>query len=70
MRGHIRKKTTNSYEIAIYMGRDPKTKKPKYMYERVRGNKRDAEARLAELLARMNRGEDVAPQKMTFGEFL
>jgi integrase len=70
VRGHIRKKTNKSYEIAIYMGRDPETKKPKYMYERVRGTKKDAEARLAELLSRMNQGENIKPQKMTFGEFL
>jgi integrase len=52
------------------MGRDPKTQKPQYMYETIRGTKKDAETRLAELLARMNQGENIKPQKMTFGEFL
>jgi integrase len=70
VRGHIRKRGVKSYQIAIHMGRDPKTQKPQYMYETIRGTKKDAETRLAELLARMNQGENIKPQKMTFGEFL
>jgi len=70
MRGHIRQRSEGSYEIRISIGRDPGTGKKKYQYETVRGTKRDAGQRLAELLHQRDTGYLVKPGKVTVAEFL
>jgi len=43
MRGHIRKRGKNSWEIAIDVSKDPLTGRRKQHFETVRGNKKDVE---------------------------
>jgi integrase len=49
MKGHLRQRSKGSWEIAIDVGRDPATGKRLQHWETVRGTKKDAERRLAEL---------------------
>lgn len=55
MRGHIRQKSKDSWQIQIYtgMGLDGKRKRH---FETVRGRKGDAQRRLTELLASLDKG--------------
>ena len=69
MRGHIRKRGKNSWQIAIYRGRDPDGKRL-YDYVTVRGTKRQAEQRLTELVRGLDTGEYVEPSQETLGEYL
>jgi len=69
MKGHIRKRGS-SYEVVIYLGRDATTGKKKYKSYTVRGTKKQAEAKLAQLLHELNTGTYVEPSPMTFGEYL
>ncbi len=70
MRGHIVKRGKDSYSISVYMGVDPATGKKRYQWLSVKGNKRDAEKRLAELLHQLDTGTFVKPDKLLFGAFL
>ena len=69
MKGHIRKRGS-SYEVVVYLGRDATTGKKKYKSYTVRGTKKQAEAKLAQVLHELNTGEYVEPSKLTFGEYL
>jgi integrase len=70
MRGHIIKRGKNSYSLAISLGRDATTGKYKYQWVTVKGTKKDAERRLAELLHQLDTGTFMKPSKTTLAEFL
>ena len=70
MRGHIKKRGKNSYSIVISTGRDPATDKYKYQWTSVKGTKKEAEKRLAELLHQLDNGTFIKPGKVTVGEYL
>ena len=70
MRGHIKKRGKNSYSIVISTGRDPATDKYKYQWTSVKGTKKEAEKRLAELLHQLDNGTLIKPGKVTVGEYL
>ena len=70
MRGHIIKRGKNSYSLAISLGRDATTGKYKYQWVTVKGTKKDAEKRLAELLHQLDNGTFIRPGKTTLGEYL
>jgi integrase len=70
MRGHIVKRGKNSYSIAISLGKDPTTGKYKYQWVTVKGIKKEAEKRLAELLHQLDTGTYIKPGKTTLAEFL
>ena len=70
MRGHITKRSKNSYSIAVSLGKDPTTGKYKYQWVTVKGTKRDAEKRLAELVHQLDNGTFIKPGKTTLGEYL
>jgi integrase len=74
MRGSIRTRYKGSWNIILDMGYrpDPETGKPRRVQKwyTVRGTKRDAEKKLAELLHQANRNELVEPTKMTLGQWL
>jgi len=50
VRGHIRKRSKNSWSIVIDVGRDPQTGKRRQQWRTVSGTKKDAERTLRELL--------------------
>ncbi|MCK4788854.1 MAG: site-specific integrase, partial [Desulfobacteraceae bacterium] len=70
MRGHIVKRGKSSYSIVISLGKDITTGKYKYQWETVKGTKKEAEKRLAELLHQIDTGTYMKPAKTTLAEFL
>jgi integrase len=75
MRGSIRKRYKDSWNIIIDLGYQPDpttgTVKRRQKWFTVRGTKRDAERKLAELLHQANRNELVEPTtKLTVGQWL
>jgi len=70
MRGHITKRSKDSYTIVVPLGRDQATGKYKQHWETVLGRKVDAEKRLAELQTELFRGLFVKQEKMTVAEYL
>ena len=70
MRGHIVKRGKNSYSLAVSMGKDGTTGKYKYQWVSVKGTKKEAEKRLAELLHQIDNGTFIKPGKTTLAEYL
>jgi integrase len=70
MRGHIIKRGKNSYTIVLNLGIDPQTGKRKQQWVSIKGNKKDAEKRLSELLHQLDTGTFMKPSKTTLAEFL
>ena len=70
MRGSIVKRSKDSWTIILNLGRDPSTGKRKQQWVAVRGTKRDAEKKLAELQHQMDTGSYLKPSKITVGDFL
>ncbi len=73
MKGYIRKrkgKNGASWQICVSLGYDPATGKYKKQWETVNGTKRDAEKRLAELIAQVENGGMVNKSQMTVADFL
>ena len=63
MRGHIRQRSKGGWEITIDVGRDPATGKRLRHFENVRGTKKDAQRRLAELTITVEQGTYIKPQR-------
>lgn len=70
MRGHIVKRGKSSYSIVVNMGTDPATGKRKQQWISVKGTKKEAEKRLAEILHQLDTGMFVKPGKTTLAEYL
>jgi integrase len=70
MRGHIVKRSQDSYTIVLNLGRDPSTGKRRQQWLSVKGTKKDAEKRLSELLSQLDNGIYIKPMKSTLAEFL
>jgi integrase len=70
MKGHIRKRSKNSWSIVIDVGKDPVTGKRKQQWHTVTGTKRDAERLLREMLVDMEKGTYVKPNRLTLGDWL
>jgi integrase len=70
MRGHIVKRYKNSYTIVLTLGVDPTTGKRKQQWISVKGTKKEAEKRLAELLHQLDTGMFMKPGKTTLTEYL
>ena len=69
MRGSIRQKSKNSWQIQIYTGIEPDGKRRRH-FETVRGRKGDAQRRLTELLSSLDKGVYTPPGKRTVAEHL
>ena len=70
MRGHITKRSKGSWTLVIPLGRDPATGKRKQQWVTVKGTKREAEAKLAELQHEVNTGGFVRPSRLSVGAHL
>ena len=70
MRGSIIQRSKGSWTIIINLGRDPATGKRKQQWVTVRGTKKAAEQKLADLLNELDTGSYVKPDKVTLGEFI
>ncbi|MFC1938525.1 tyrosine-type recombinase/integrase [Chloroflexota bacterium] len=69
MRGSIRSKGKNSWQIQIYTGTGPDGK-PRRHFETIRGRKGDAQRRLTELLSSLDKGVYTPPGRLTVAEHL
>ena len=70
MRGHIIKRYKGSYTIVLNLGVAPATGKRKQQWVSIKGTKKDAEKRLAELLHQLDTGTFMKPGKTTMSEYL
>jgi integrase len=69
MRGAIIKRG-ESYRIKVSLGKDSETGKYISHYETVKGNKKDAETRLNEIINQYDKGLFVKPGKVTLADYL
>lgn len=69
MRGSVRQRSKNSWQIQIYTGLGPDGK-PRRHFETVKGRKGDAQKRLTELLASLDKGVYTPPGRVTLAEHL
>jgi integrase len=70
MRGHIVKRSKNSYSIKISIGKDSQSGKYKYQWATVKGTKKEAEKRLSEMLNQIDTGNFIKIGKTTVGDYL
>lgn len=70
MRGNITKRGKSSWRLKFDLGRDPKTGRRQTQLVTVRGTRRDAEAKLTELLGAVDKDSFVAPNKLTVAELV
>lgn len=70
MKGSIRQRSKGSWEICIDINRDPATGKRLRHFESVKGTKKVAQQRLAELLVSIEQGSYIKPKRITLGEWL
>jgi integrase len=70
MKGHVRRRSANSWELKFDVGADPLTGKRRIRYHNVKGNKREALIKLAQLVAENAAGNAVEPSKLTVSEFI
>src|SRR5207249_8091967 len=69
MKGSIRQQGKRSWEVRVYLGRGPDGRRL-YRSHTVTGTKRQAQNELNDLLSKLQRGEYVAPSRMTVAEYL
>ena len=70
MRGHIRKRSKDSWTAVLELPPDPETGKRRQRWLTVKGTKRDAERVLAETITEIERGMYIEPAKLTVAEYL
>ena len=72
MRGHIvqRYPGSGSYSIKVSIGKDATTGKYKYQWFTVKGDRKNAEKRLTEILHQIDTGSFMQPGKTTVAEYL
>jgi len=69
MKGHIRRRGENSFELKFEGGTDA-TGKRVTKYTSFRGSKREAQVKLAELISAVAKGQHVDVSRVTVGEFV
>ena len=70
LRGHLRKRGDRSWAVVLDIGYDPKTGKRRQKWVSVKGTKRDAERRLAEVVSQLDAGTYVEPARITLAGYL
>ena len=70
MSGHIRRRGKNSFELKFDIGADPLTGERRTRTQTFKGSKRDAEIKLATLIAENSKGNYVDTSKTTVAEFI
>ena len=70
MRGHVRRRGKQTWELKFDLGTDPLTGRRRVRYASFRGTKREAEIKLARLIAENAAGVGIDPSKATLAEFL
>jgi len=70
MKGSIRQRSKGSWEVCIDIGTDPQSGKRRRHFESIRGSKRGAQKRLAELMVSIDKGSYVRPKRLTVAQYL
>lgn len=71
MRGHIRKRSKDSWTVVVELPRDPETGKRRQKWVTVAGTKKDAERVLAELINEVEHNQyGIASGKLTVSQYL
>lgn len=70
MKGHVQQRGKTSFRLKFDAGRDEKTGKRKTQFVTFRGTKRQAQTRLAELIASVAQEKYVEPSKVTVAEYV
>jgi integrase len=70
MTGHVRRRGKNSWRLKFDIGTDPLTGARRIRYHTFRGTKREAEIKLATLVAENSKGEYVDTSRVTVAEFI
>lgn len=70
MKGHIQQRGKSSFRLKFDAGRDDRTGKRKTQFVTFRGTKRQAQTKLAELIASVAQGKYVEPTKITVAEYV
>jgi integrase len=70
MKGSLRRRGKESWELKFDAGKDPQTGRRRIEYRSFRGTRKEAEAKLIELVAQIGKGEYVALTKMTLGDYV
>lgn len=70
MKGHLQQRGKNSFRLKFDAGRDERTGKRKTQFVTFRGTKRQAQTRLAELIAAVAQEKYVEPSKVTVAEYV
>src|SRR6516225_561617 len=70
MKGNITQRGKNSWRLKFDAGRDEKTGKRKTQFHTFRGTKREAQVKLAELIASVSQAKYVEPNKVTVAEWV
>ena len=68
--GQIVGRGPRTWLVRVYNGRDPETKKRKYLNQTIHGGLRDAQAHLNKMLGERDRGRSLDSSKQTLNEFL
>jgi integrase len=68
--GQIVRRGARTWLVRVYNGRDPETKKRKYLNQTVYGGLRDAQTHLNRMLGERDRGRNLDSSKQTLNEFL
>ena len=68
--GHLRQRSSGSYELRYSLGTDPATGKRKTITTTVRGTRKQAEKELRRLLHTIDNGEHVDPSRITVRDWL
>jgi integrase len=70
MKGHVRRRGANSFELKYEAGVDPRTGQRITKYRSFKGTKREAQDELVRLMESVRRGDHVDPSKLTVAEFV
>jgi integrase len=70
MKGHLRQRGKRSWRLKFDTERDSATGQRKIQYFTFRGTKREAQTKLAELIASVGKGDYVEPSKTTVADFV
>jgi len=69
MRGHVKQRSKGTWSIVIDIGPDPHNGRRRQQWYTLRGNKKEAEAKLREMLDTLEKGVYIRPGKVTLGEW-
>ena len=68
--GQIIRRGPQMWMVRIYVGRDPETRKRKYISKSIHGGLRDGQVHLNRMLAERDLGRNIRSSRQTIGQYL